>query len=202
LALLRITDMRTLVVLILLAAAGYYFYTRHGQATTQQTGDVLPAEIAWRAVTRDDRAFVTQVEVVAVSGSRWRVEAKSPSKPNTVVVVCDGSTTAASVPQSSAASFDPRPSMRFLLTQLRRATPEATEEIAGRRYLRFTDTFNGASIHMWADSKTRFPYRLRAPAQHTDITYTILPAPSARDTGDLFSVRALTPLLSRYSTTQ
>jgi hypothetical protein len=89
LALLRITDMRTLVVLILLAAAGYYFYTRHGQVTTQQTGDVLPAEIAWRAVTRDDRAFVTQVEVVAVSGSRWRVEAKSPSKPNTVVVICD-----------------------------------------------------------------------------------------------------------------
>ena len=92
--------------------------------------------------------------------------------------------------------------MRFLLTQLRRATPEATEQIAGRPYLRFTVTFNGASIHIWADPKTRFPYRLRAPAQLTDITYTILPAPSARDTGELFSVRALTPLLSRYATTQ
>jgi hypothetical protein len=191
-----------LVVLVLLAAGGYYFYNRHGGATAQHTGDPLPAEIAWRAVTRDGRAFVTEIEVVAVSGSRWRLEATSPGKPNTLVVVSDGSTASASIPQAPAASLDPRPSMRFLLTQLRRATPEATEQIAGHPYLRFTDTFNGAPVHMWADPQTRFPYRLRAPAQVQDITYTLLPAPSARDTSDLFSVRALTPLLSRYATTQ
>jgi len=94
--------------------------------------------------------------------------------------------------------------MRKFLSSIRRATPEATEQIGGHPYLRFTQTFKGISVQMWTDPQTRFPYRLRGGAlgQFTDITYTILPAPSDRDRTDLFSVQSLTPHLSRFATTQ
>ncbi|MEO8352446.1 MAG: hypothetical protein ABI680_11990 [Chthoniobacteraceae bacterium] len=189
--------MRTFIIVILLAVAAYYLYTRERGGSGG-----LPAQIAWRAVTRDQRGAVNLVEVVAVGGNRWRIEVKFPSKPRMLVAVSDGIATAASNPQVSATSLDPRPSMRLLLGDLRRGSPEATEQIAGHPYLRFAQTFNGAPVHVWADPQTRFPYRIRGLDPFTDVTFTPLPAPSAHDTPDLFSVRALTPLLSRYATNQ
>lgn len=195
-------DMRTIIVFILLAVAGHYLYTWKGSSTAQQSVDDLPAEIAWRAVTRDRRGAVTLVEVAAVNGNRWRVEIKTPAKPATLVAVSDGSAAAASIANASTPALDPRPVMRSLLTRLRNSSPEATEQISGRPYLRFAETVDGNSVHVWADPKTRFPYRIRGLTQFTDVTYTPLPAASVRGTPNLFSVHALKPLLSHYATTQ
>ena len=193
--------MRSFIVLILLAAAGYYHYTRHGASAAPPSGDELPAEITWRMISRDQRGVVTFLAVVAISGNRWRCEARDPTQQSTpLVTVSDGSTAGASNPKVSADSLDPRPPMRLILKELRRSSPEATEQIAGRPYLRFAQTVNGKPYHVWAEPQTRFPFQVRGPGEFS--TYTVLPALSDRDIPNLFSVHALTPLLSRYATTQ
>jgi len=195
--------MRAFVILILLAAVGYYLYTRREARAAQPSGDELPAEIAWRMISRDERGGDTLVQVIAVSGNRWRVESTSPSKHRTLVFVSDGSAAAVSdpkAPRDAAASFDPRPPMRLLLKELRHSSPEATEQLAGRPYLRFTQKVNGTSGQVWADPKTRFPVQMRALDGFSN--FTVLPALSDRDIPNLFSIHALTALLSRYATTQ
>ena len=195
--------MRAFIVLILLAAAGYYLYTRHEASAAKPDGDELPAEIAWRMVSRDQRGAVTDVNVIAVSGNRWRVEGTLPNKHRTLVTVSNGRESAVSdprAPRDFAAILDPRPAMRLLLKELRHSSPEATEQIAGRPYLRFTQTNNGNSGQVWADPQTRFPFQIRISGEF--ITYTVLPTLSERDIPNLFSVHALTPLLSRYATPQ
>ena len=193
--------MRAFIVLVLLAAAGHYLYTRHEASAAKPDGDELPAEIAWRMISRDQSGAVTFVAVVAVSGNRWRCEARDPTQRSTpLVTVSDGSTAGASNPKISADSLDPRPPMRLILKELRHLSPEATEQIAGRPYLRFAQTVNGKSYHVWAEPRTRFPFQVRGPGEFS--TYTVLPSLSERDIPNLFSVHALTPLLSRYATTQ
>ena len=193
--------MRAFIILILLAAAGYYLYSRHGASAAQPSGDELPAEIAWRMVSRDQRGAVTFVAIVAVNGNRWRCEGGDPNQRNTpFVTVSDGSAAAASNPKVSATSLDPRPPMRLILRGIRHASPTATEQIAGLPYLHFAQTLNGNSYHVWAEPKTRFPFQVRGPG-YFDI-YTVLPALSERNIPNLFSIHSLTPLLSRYATTQ
>jgi len=184
--------MRKLLFLLLLAGVGYYFYT-------QRFHDALPSESVWREVVRDQRGTITQLQVIAVSGDRWRLEAAAPGKARVLVLVSDGTSAASSIPQAPAASLDPRPVMRLILKTIRRARPEATERIAGRDYLRFTQTRDGITVHVWADPQTRFPFRVRGfTTPFTDVTYTALPESVIRDTPDLFSTTSLAPLLSRY----
>ena len=195
--------MRAFVLLILLAAAGYYLYSRHGASAAPPSGDELPSEIAWRMTSRDEHGGDTLVQIIAVSGNRWRVESTSPSKHRTLVFVSDGSAAAVSdpkAPRDAAASFDPRPPMRLLLKDLRHLSPEATEQIAGRPYLRFTQKVNGTPCQVWADPKTRFPFQMRALG--TFSYFTVLPTLSDRDIPNIFSIHSLTPLLSRYATAQ
>gem|GEM_PF-6288279 len=186
--------MRKLLFFLLLAGGGYSFYLWYPFAAR------FPAELAWRAVTRDERGAVRQIEIAVVSGKRWRVESSSPGNPRTLVAVSDGSSATCSIPQAPSAHFDPRPSMQLLLDVCRRSRPEATEQISGRDYLRFGQTKEGVTVQTWADPQTRFPFRIRGgPGPLTETTYTSLPSTVARDTPGLFSLSALSPLLSRYT---
>jgi len=59
--------MRTFIIVLLLIAASYWLYTKYPPHTSD---DELPAEIAWREITRDQRGVVTSILVVAISGNR------------------------------------------------------------------------------------------------------------------------------------
>ncbi len=182
------------LLLLLVIGAGYYFYNR-------PTATDLPDPMALRMVVRNSNGGIEAVQVVAVHGDRWRIETKQTSSPGTIVVVCDGSNYGASDPRIPAAKIDPRPAMSGVFKEIKGKRADGVEQINGRRYERFSVTYNGAQAHAWVDPQTGFPVRVQYPSKRggfQTMEYLLLPVAVAQRGEELFNTRSTTSLLAEH----
>lgn len=170
---------------MVVAALGYYFYS-----TRQSLRADLPDPVAWRAVTHSASGAITWVEVVALEGDKWRLEAKNPSRPKILVAIHDGSTFTSSFPGISKA-LNPKPMLELLISATR-GQPEAVEQIGERRYLRFSEKLGGNLVCSWIDAETKFPYRVDT-LEGESIYYSLLPVDFLRERSVLFDISSLAP---------
>jgi hypothetical protein len=78
------------------------------------------------------------------------------------VFVFDGISGAGNTPKPSNPSelFDTRTELGVFLSVIAHGKPEGTEDIGGRRYLRFSQTEEGKTVRIWADAEKTFPLRV------------------------------------------
>lgn len=199
--------MRAFVFCCLLLGLGYALYTQGFADKLMSSRGAkrfsLPEVGAWKEVTRQGNK-PTQIQLAIVSGSRWRVEAKSLGSGRMLIAVFDGSQFSCSIRGPRAESLDPRGPLGLLLAGLRGQRSNGEQMIDQRVYSKFTvkDEKYGSS-EVLVDKAEVFPLVLKVGGGEgagVEITYSRCAIDVPAHESRIFDRRELSPLFGRLLT--
>lgn len=215
--------MKKLLFILLIAGAGYYFFT-HREVWNKYAPPVLAAAtptpsptpgftlkgpFAWKVISRTGLSGPYNITVEFIDGDRWRIEDKLQGYSRIGVAVCDGSSTVAKPPLSPPSAADPRPRANKVFSLAAQTSLMAQHSLSQRTEMRdghacwkFSAAFEGSAVQFWADAHTGFPvcYDGIINGTHTESHFSPVPVDVAQRAAEIFDTSHMDPLFSYYLT--
>ena len=192
--------MRTLLLLLLLAAALAWVYTRYHPNPAASGALQCPATIAWYEIDTSPVASGPPFDAVtAIDGPRWRTEVRYRGG-KSLIALYNGQSYSGTIPQQAVQKIDPIPPLQKVFNDLPIAHYDGAYQMGGHSCWRFTSNQGDRNEAIWIDQQTHFPVRISGTVdgKSLDERYVVLSIDVQKNVDILFNRTARPYLFGNY----